>query len=496
MINLALGGYEESAIRVLNLCDLSEEQKAVIERIIKKQNIKDYTPSEIKQKIIKKLDSLSVSESKDLMLSKKSTSSCSETTLISGNEHSAMIFSSFPKELVFTILANLPVKNAQMLGLTCRTMYTAARDNYLWRFLCQRDFQIIPCKDDSSLELYRRYSFNLPNGVYASKTFKGHTNDVASFLIHDGMLYSVSFDNTIKIWSLDGVCTKTCEVGDSTACSIAIDNGMLYLGCDEGEIQIWNLETMKCEKTVEGHKDRVTCLIISDGKLYSSSTDQKSPMKIWDLKTMECSHTLTGSLGGIRAFVLSGSKIITNSASQRIQVWDLSIGENRSGSFIGHTQRVLSFLIYENQLISASRDGMIKIWDLDSLQCLDFLAGHCGRVKSLVLSGKYLISGSMDSTIKIWDLKTKQCLVTLEGHEDLIIKDLKLNNGKVYASIGNDIKCFDFTAKDEIIIEEIESEIEIADNLITDLDKENIHHPKKIAEQRLSRMRKSSNDIT
>jgi WD40 repeat protein len=47
------------------------------------------------------------------------------------------------------------------------------------------------------------------------------------------------------------------------------------------------------------------------------------------------------------------------------------------------------------------------------------------------LRNRNLVSGSVDKTIKIWDIETCECIQTLTGHNDWI-NDLKeLENGNI-----------------------------------------------------------------
>jgi len=55
------------------------------------------------------------------------------------------------------------------------------------------------------------------------------------------------------------------------------------------------------------------------------------------------------------------------------------------------------------------------------------------------LRNRNLVSGSVDKTIKIWDIETCECIQKLTGHYDWI-NDLKeLKNGNIISG-SNDIK--------------------------------------------------------
>ena len=70
--------------------------------------------------------------------------------------------------------------------------------------------------------------------------------------------------------------------------------------------------------------------------------------------------------------------------------------------------------------VSASGDGTLKVWDLDSGRELRTLEGHCdcGHGVAVTADGRRAVSASGDRTLKVWDLDTGRELRTLEGHAD------------------------------------------------------------------------------
>ena len=79
--------------------------------------------------------------------------------------------------------------------------------------------------------------------------------------------------------------------------------------------------------------------------------------------------------------------------------------ENRT--FIrGHTNAINSVAVKNNKIVSGSWDKTIKIWDLNSGECLKTLRGHECCVLSIAIKNDKIVSGSDDKTIKIWDLST------------------------------------------------------------------------------------------
>ena len=57
------------------------------------------------------------------------------------------------------------------------------------------------------------------------------------------------------------------------------------------------------------------------------------------------------------------------------------------------------------------------MWDLQQCKCRHTLIGHTKPVQRLVLSGERLYS-TAGSTVRVWDLQTLQCLDVLHSHSD------------------------------------------------------------------------------
>jgi F-box and WD-40 domain protein 1/11 len=92
---------------------------------------------------------------------------------------------------------------------------------------------------------------------------------------------------------------------------------------------------------------------------------------------------------------------------------------------VGHGGPVNALASIENnttQVLSASGDMTVKLWDVDSAQCLRTFVGHqrglaCVRFDPFL---RAVISGAQDGRIKVWDIESSECLQTMTGHGDLV----------------------------------------------------------------------------
>ncbi len=119
-------------------------------------------------------------------------------------------------------------------------------------------------------------------------------------------------------------------------------------------------------------------------------------------------------------------------------------------SLSGHRGRITGLGINAtgSRLYSASLDGLIKIWDLHTHQCLHTLQGHQEGINTLAYVPGLLVSGGREGWLMLWDPETgchrktidlnvgsihrlalcsdRQRLVLAGGHPTLLMVDLEL----------------------------------------------------------------------
>ncbi|NJM98818.1 MAG: hypothetical protein HC800_18165 [Phormidesmis sp. RL_2_1] len=149
------------------------------------------------------------------------------------------------------------------------------------------------------------------------------------------------------------------------------------------------------------------------------------------------------------AFSPDGKRLASGSADRTIKLWDVETGECLQ-TLTGHSNWVMSvaFSPEGEQLISGSADRTIKLWDVETGECFKTVAGHQHGVWSVAFSpirkaslqgiGQCFVSGSADRTIKLWDGATGECLQTMVGHEHGVWSVAFSPNGRSLAAVAAD----------------------------------------------------------
>lgn len=90
----------------------------------------------------------------------------------------------------------------------------------------------------------------------------------------------------------------------------------------------------------------------------------------------------------------------------------------------GHTGMITNVSISADgsRAISGSLDNTLRVWDLESGECLQIIEGQIvsGSAMTMTPDGQRIVYGSPDGTLRLWDIESSQCLRAIEGHIDPI----------------------------------------------------------------------------
>jgi WD40 repeat protein/pimeloyl-ACP methyl ester carboxylesterase len=273
---------------------------------------------------------------------------------------------------------------------------------------------------------------------------------------------SASYDRTLKIWNLDVsevIQTSTEQVYYVTSVAVLSNGKRAISTSNDGTLKVWNLDTGKVLQTLAGHSEAVLSVaVLPDEKRAISASDDKT-LKLWDLNTGEVIRTLTGHTDSVKSVkVLSNGKhAISASQDKTLKLWDLDTGE-ATQTISGHKYTVNSVAVFsdDNRVISASNDKTLKVWDLNRIEAtqniqeimgfdstmgiLQTLEEHSDSVWSVEVfsNGTRAISASNDGTLKVWDLDTGKVIRTLAEHSSSVNSVAVFSNGMRAISASND----------------------------------------------------------
>ncbi|MFT4980146.1 MAG: WD40 repeat protein [Myxococcota bacterium] len=229
--------------------------------------------------------------------------------------------------------------------------------------------------------------------------------------------------------------------GMVTAAVLLRDGARAISGGVDGVLILWDLASGQ-GKRLYRHAGAVTsCALSEDGTLLlSGGTD--GVLRVWDLTRGRAVGAMSGHDGPVTSCAISadGSQALSGSSDRTVMAWNIQSGK-RSHTFYSHDREISSVAWWRGQAWSTSADRSARCWALDDQpETPDYKLRHIDGVTSCAFSadGTQLISASLDYTMRVWDVATGASVQTLRGHHGAV-RDAALSpGGRVLASVSND----------------------------------------------------------
>lgn len=217
---------------------------------------------------------------------------------------------------------------------------------------------------------------------------------------------------------------------------LAVNNGMIYSVSWDKSLKIWRASDLRCVESVKAHEDAVNAVAVSgDGTVYTGSADSR--IRVWAKPSGEKRHALIATLekhkSAVNALALNGdgSVLFSGACDRSILVWEREDSATHmavTGALRGHRKAILCLINVSDMLFSGSADCTVRIWQRGHdgrYCCLASLEGHQKPVKSLAAvsegasnSAVSVFGGSLDGEIKVWkvsatSLKSQQSKIAV-----------------------------------------------------------------------------------
>ena len=263
-----------------------------------------------------------------------------------------------------------------------------------------------------------------------SHAFKSPLNHPPPFLL------TGSQDRTIKRWIIPtsastparALYTRKAHEKDINALALSPTSHLFASASQDRNVKIWSTEEGETQGILRGHKRGV----------WSVAFAPKDTPPI-------TSSSTGGPAAANRGMVLTGS------GDKTVKIWSLN-DYTCLRTFEGHTNNVLKVLWLpptpappssttptisqpqqskSPQIASAGADGLVKIWDPASGECLTTLDNHTDRIWALAveISTRTLVSGGADAVITFWKDTTVETAVQRDkAATERVEQDQELSN--------------------------------------------------------------------
>lgn len=203
--------------------------------------------------------------------------------------------------------------------------------------------------------------------------------------------------------------TKTVK-----AVSFSPDGKWLATGGEDQTILIWNTSDFSQKQSLTGHINTVSGIAWSkdSNTIVSSSIDET--FKMWDLSNpFEKSFTIC-DFGPWQTPLTSDKKYFAAPCSdKKLMLYDVQTGDVVKD--FGEQSGLCADLSADSKiLVTASFDGLIRIWDIESSSEIKSFSGHTARIDGIeYMDRARQVLSVGDTTLRIWNLNQDREVQTI-----------------------------------------------------------------------------------
>jgi len=283
-------------------------------------------------------------------------------------------------------------------------------------------------------------------------------------------------DGTLATWDMvSGSLLRTLHrYSGSLTCLLPVRGEPLVLASSSGGlVWVWDVDRGAAVTVLKGHAEAVYGLLAvptssgcSAARVVSCSEDQTA--RLWELSDSSVTRgaaaaSAAAPLGGheqqVTCLVVAtrangdrGTRVVSGSRDGSLRVWDVDNG-TPVAALQADGAAVLALTVIRGidggrgaGVVSVS-DGRVRVWDLSSMSEVDTFPTDC--VRSVVTvggdatgRGTQVVCGAYDKTVRVWDVDQRKEVAVLTGHTAsvlcLAVVNDGLDGGRVLVASGSD----------------------------------------------------------
>lgn len=237
-------------------------------------------------------------------------------------------------------------------------------------------------------------------------------------------------DRKVVVWNLTGAGAERRLAGHEGAVNAVafLPDGAVASAGDDATVRLWDLEKAGSARVLKGHRGPVRALAVSrDARLLASASDDET-VRLWDIASGRSVAVLGSHRGPVTsvAFSADGKFVIAGAQERTIDVWQTAKGKLLKGLRKEMSGAVVALVATGQRVAAASSDGVLALWDIGSSRPLRQsnpaadargVSGAAGLVDAIAITpdGAAIASASRDGVLRIWDAEKLERRWSLVG---------------------------------------------------------------------------------
>lgn len=275
----------------------------------------------------------------------------------------------------------------------------------------------------------RFMNFQLPHPAYPEER---HQECVYAIQFVGKWLVSGSRDKTVRVWDLETkrLCYQPLLGHTKSVLCLQFDpspsEDIIISGSSDKSVIMWRFSTgRQIHDLAQAHEDSILNLKFDKRYLVTCSKDKL--IKVWNRQELmptdkDYPQFSKGSQVRFPSYIIDTTDISPSSLETELanrQIKPLA-PYSLLMTLDGHGAAVNAIQINKDEIISASGDRLIKVWNIHNGACLKSLMGHHKGIACVQCDNRRIVSGSNDDTVRIYDHASGAEVACLHGHRSLV----------------------------------------------------------------------------
>lgn len=258
---------------------------------------------------------------------------------------------------------------------------------------------------------------------------------------------------------------------DSVYC-VQFDRDKILTGSRDRTVRVWNARTYECIKVL-GVPTRANPVNQPPLPMESSDRGQQPFTRIfppYDNAAIRPAMVPLYHSGSILCLQYDDEIMVTGSSDCTLLTWDVKAHYTPIRRLRHHTAGVLDVCFDDKHIVSCSKDTTICLWDRQSGNVLRRLSGHNGPVNAVQLRGDLVVSASGDGIAKLWNLTSGLCIKEFPSKKrGMACVEFSLDGRTILAG-GNDQVIYQFDTNTGELVRELKGHGNLVRSLHLDSD--------------------------
>jgi len=245
----------------------------------------------------------------------------------------------------------------------------------------------------------------LPNSVYAlchvaesSSLIAGHNREG---------IHVLDYGSKRELYSL--------QLTKGSIFDIQSSGEFVYVGTSEGEVIVVNEQARSIKKRLRVSNESIRSIAINAGGGEYAVGSSDNHIRVFDLQTDKLKKEWQAHQSSVFAvcYAPNGKLLLSGGRDAHLKIWDVGNSYSPLDDIAAHLYAIndIDFSPDTKHFVTCSMDKSIKVWDASNGMLLKVIdkaryAGHGTSINKLLWTSfnNQLISASDDRTISVWDI--------------------------------------------------------------------------------------------